>query len=137
MRATEREPTVPRTGHGTAGKRDRESGTALAELALVLALILTMMVAVFDLGRGFFAYLSVIQGARDGARAAMRDSISDGAIRQAAIDAAAPLSVTVSVSHSGAKTTVSVTHSFSPIIPLVSAFWGGGDLQMQSTLVSK
>lgn len=43
-------------------------GQSLVELALVLPLLLMILVGVLDLGRAYYAYMGVINAAREGAR---------------------------------------------------------------------
>lgn len=45
------------------------SGQSLTELAILLPLLLLMLVGTLDLGRAFFAYVTVANAAREGARA--------------------------------------------------------------------
>ena len=118
-------------------ERKRERGAALAEMALVVTVLMTMMLGVFDFGRAYFAYLSVIQGARDGARYAMVASRTDEQVRQAAIDAAAPIAVTVTVARASGRVTVTVAHDYAALTPFVARLWGGGPLHMTRSMVSK
>jgi len=50
--------------------RSRGRGQALVEFALVIPLFLLMLVALFDLGRAVFAYNTLTNAAREGARIA-------------------------------------------------------------------
>lgn len=52
-------------------RRHRHAGQALAEFAIVLPVFLLLVVAGFDVGRGVFAYNSVTNAAREGARLAI------------------------------------------------------------------
>ena len=67
----------------------RHRGQALVEFALVIPLLLLMMVALFDLGRAVFAYNTLTNAAREGARLAIVNqdlpSIIERAKRQTAI----------------------------------------------------
>ena len=51
--------------------RRRSHGQALVEFALVIPIFLILLMAVFDLGRAVFAYNSVTNAAREGARLAI------------------------------------------------------------------
>ncbi|HWM15244.1 MAG TPA: TadE family protein [Microbacterium sp.] len=51
--------------------RDRTLGQSLVEFALVLPILLILMLGVLDFGRAIFAYNSVSNGARSGARVAI------------------------------------------------------------------
>ncbi len=44
-----------------------QSGQSLTEFALVLVFLLTLLAGVFDLGRGFFAYMIIRDAAQEGA----------------------------------------------------------------------
>lgn len=120
-----------------AGRRQGERGTALVELTLLLGLILLLAVGVFEFGRGFHTYMSVIQAAREGARAAIDGTRTDAQLESIAATAASPIGVTVAVSHQGARTTVSVTTSFTSAVPFISAAWGGGPLVMSRAFTSE
>ena len=72
----------------TASSR-RTRGQALVEFALVIPLFLLMLVALFDLGRAVFAYNTLTNAAREGARLAIvnqdTNSIIDRAKEQSRI----------------------------------------------------
>jgi Flp pilus assembly protein TadG len=55
----------------TLRSRHRGRGQALVEFALVIPVFLLLLMAVFDLGRAVFAYNSVTNAAREGARLAI------------------------------------------------------------------
>ena len=57
-----------RTGNGSPR---RSRGQALVEFALVIPLFLLMLIALFDLGRAVFAYNTLTNAAREGARIAI------------------------------------------------------------------
>ncbi len=63
-RGTER-PDRPRH----LGRRERSAGQALVEFSLAITVFLVLLMAVFDLGRGIYAYNGVAQAAREIARA--------------------------------------------------------------------
>jgi Flp pilus assembly protein TadG len=135
-----------RASRGTRrAAREKESGQSLVELALVLTLMLGMTMAVFDLGRAFYAYMSVVHSAREGARAAMDCSNTNGDVIAAATNATS-LTVSVSLSMSACATgswsrpnqsTVTVTHSFSWVTPAIGPWLGGSSLAMASTMRSR
>jgi Flp pilus assembly protein TadG len=56
--------------------RSRHAGQALVETALILPVFLLILVALFDLGRGVFAYSTVGNAAREGARVAAVNQIA-------------------------------------------------------------
>jgi Flp pilus assembly protein TadG len=108
--------------------RAAERGAALAELAMIVPIMLALLLVVFDFGQGFLAYISVSNGARDGARAAMLDdrACDDAAVepsvRTAAQNGAAPLTpltVNISVPATG-RCQVRVTYTYTPILPFVT-----------------
>lgn len=51
--------------------REREVGQALVEFALVLPMLILLLMGMFDLGRGVYAYNVVASAAREGARYAV------------------------------------------------------------------
>ena len=108
------------------------------ELALVITIILTLSASAFELGRGFYAYLTVIHAARDGARVAMDTGKTNAEIEAAAIAAAEPFTVNVSVVRSGSRVSVGVTHAYQPVLPFVGdLIWGGGGVTIGRTLVTQ
>jgi hypothetical protein len=50
---------------------ERSAGQSMAEFALVLPVFVLVLVALFDLGRGVFAYNTLTNAAREGARLAI------------------------------------------------------------------
>ena len=123
--------------HGRRDRRHKERGAAIAELALLVGVICLVAVGVFEFGRVFHTYLSVVNGAREGARSAMDGTKTDSQLQSIASTAASPVSVTVTVSHSGAQTTVSVSSSFTSSVPFISTVWGGGALVMSRAFTSE
>jgi hypothetical protein len=76
----------------------RERGQALVEFALVIPVVLLLIIGLFDLGRAVYAYNSVSNAARTGARVAIVDQtpeIQQEAIRQAVSLGLAPVEVAV------------------------------------------
>lgn len=72
----------------------KSRGQSLVEFAIALPLILLLFMAIFDFGRAIFAYNTVSNAARDGARVAIVDQRSTAGISnaaQAAADQAAGL----------------------------------------------
>jgi hypothetical protein len=63
-------------------------GQALVEFALVLPILLLLMMALFDFGRAVFAFNTVSNAARDGARLAIVDQSQTGGVYDAAQAAA-------------------------------------------------
>jgi Flp pilus assembly protein TadG len=54
-----------------SGRSQRTRGQALVEFALVIPLFLLLLIALFDLGRAVFAYNTLTNAAREGARIAI------------------------------------------------------------------
>ena len=69
-----------RTGNGSP-RRGR--GQALVEFALVIPLFLLMLIALFDLGRAVFAYNTLTNAAREGARIAIVNQYKPSIIKRA------------------------------------------------------
>ena len=92
---------------------------------MVVPMMLLLLVVVFDFGRGFVAYVSVKDSARDGARVALQSSknCDNNDAKPAAEAAAAPYAVTVSVNWNptAQSCTVTVTHTYAPVIPYVTS----------------
>ena len=89
---------------------------------MVVQLMLALLLVVFDLGRGFLAYISVANAARDGARVAMQDDVActNAALSTTVTNAASPYSVTFTAAEAGGRCTVTVNHTYSPVLPFVS-----------------
>jgi Flp pilus assembly protein TadG len=130
-------PGASRSAGRGRGPVHREAGQALVELALVITMIMVLCVGAFELGRAAYAYMTVVHAAREGARAAMETGKTDPEIQAAAAAAAEPFAVTVAVSHSGARTSVTVSYAFSPVIPFATDIWSTGPLTLTRTLVSQ
>ena len=117
--------------------------------------MLVLLLVVFDFGRGFLEFVSVSNGARDGARlAAQYDVDCSNAgdrtkIRNAALAAAEPIanpSVTVSYDSGNKRCSVTVAHTYQMVLPFVSGqfelpmigtvgpLWNGS---MSETMVSQ
>jgi hypothetical protein len=122
-------------------------GQALVEFALVIPLFLLLMVALFDMGRAVFAYNTLTNAAREGARMAIvnqdKPSIIERAKSQTAIVELNDPSVSVGFFQMAADGTpdyadpcdlvavgclavVSFQATYQPITPLVGNLIGGG-----------
>jgi Flp pilus assembly protein TadG len=114
--------------------RPREGGQALVELALILPLLLLLLVGALDLGRLFYTYIGVVDGAREGASYAMTHPTDVTGITNAArlemggdtglvVDAPVCDSACASTtSFPGNTITVRVSKAFSLIVPLLPGF---------------
>jgi Flp pilus assembly protein TadG len=125
------------SGQAPSQRREHERGQALVELTLVVAILMTMTLSVFDLGRGLQAYLAIIQGARDGARVAMDAGSTDATIRTAALNAAAPFTAVVSIARTGSTVSVTLNYQYQPITPFLGLIGGGGMLPISARMTSQ
>ncbi len=53
------------------GRRLSQRGQGAVEFALALALVLVLFLGALDMGRAFYAYIGIVNAAREGARAGM------------------------------------------------------------------
>jgi TadE-like protein len=60
-----------RDGQNARTRRQKRRGQALVEFALVIPIFLLLLIALFDLGRAVFAYNTLTNAAREGARLAI------------------------------------------------------------------
>ena len=103
---------------------------------MVVGLLMVMALALFDLGRGIYTYLAIVQGARDGARVAMESSSTDADVRSAALAAAAPVAPSVVITRSS-TVTVTLTYDYQPMTPFFALVGGSSTLRMTSAMVSQ
>jgi len=124
--------------------RPSERGQSLVEIALLLPLLILVLMALFDFGRAIYAFNTVSNAARDGARLAIVDQRTWGSTYLAAIEAANqatglgldatdtgdvlvqfpdPLS-NCSDPGIGCPVRVTVTYEFSPITPVIGSIFG-------------
>jgi Flp pilus assembly protein TadG len=138
-------------------RRGKPRGQALLEFALVLPIFILLLVAIFDLGRAAFAYNTLTNAAREGARMAIvnqyKPSIVARAKQQTAIVELNDPSVTVNfyqVNADGTPNTstpcaliavgcvavVSFEATYQPITPLIGniIFKNGVTFTARSTL---
>ncbi len=131
----------------------REEGQALLETALILPVFLLLLMGLFDFGRAIFAYNSVSESARIGARVAIvNQTVSDicevAASRAtglglpttcAATDTAIGVWVSPKTGQQGCTAinclqSVKVTYRFQAITPIIGAFIGPITLSSTSTV---
>lgn len=135
--------------------RRRSRGQSLVEFALIFPVLILLLVAIFDLGRAVFAYTSITNGAREGARLAIVNQdvtrIKTRATDQAALADKALSSVTVTFFEVGATGSTTVTTCspleigclaqvqyttvFRPATPLISALLFPGGVTLTATSV--
>jgi Flp pilus assembly protein TadG len=133
-------------------------GQALVELAIILPVLLVLVLAALDLGRLFFAQITVANAAREGAyEASYGGSYSAGGACGASNSvmcailnesegslAIAPADVTKSCSTSGGcgagaygdVVTIRVTGHFSLLTPILAVFFGGTNVTFTSTAIA-
>ncbi|MEW5991736.1 MAG: TadE family protein [Chloroflexota bacterium] len=130
---------------------DGSRGQTLSEFALVIPLILLIFLGLFDLGRAVYAYTTISNAAREGARVLIVDQSQASGVYKAQTEAAdtafalgiAPGSVTVTfrspdLSSSctdrtiGCVAEVSVPYSYSAITPIIGQLVG--PISMSSTV---
>lgn len=125
-------------------QHNRERGQSLVEMALLLPVLVLILMALFDFGRAIYAYNTVSNAARDGARLAIVDQRTSGSTYLAAIEAANqatglgldpadssevevqfpdPLS-NCSDPGIGCPVSVTVRYRFSPITPVIGSILG-------------
>lgn len=105
-------------------QRKGQDGVAIAELTLVLPIMLLLLLVLFDFGRGFHAYISVTNGARDAARVAMQDDkeCNTTDLNTAAQNAASPYTVTLTAGVNGdGYCEVTASYTYSPVLTFVTA----------------
>lgn len=136
--------------------RQRSRGQALVEFALVLPIFLLILIAVFDLGRAVFAYNSITNGAREGARLAIVNqtaaSITARAVASVAIAETGSPNVTVVFRESGpdpdplanapcsplnigCMAVVTFQTTYRPITPIVSQVVFSGGVTFTATSI--
>lgn len=123
-------------------KRSRPAarGQALVEFALVIPMLVFLLMGMFDLGRGIYAYNVVASAAREGARLGITQSpLNAAAIRSYAFantTALDPTQLTMDAPvcspdcETGAALTVTIRYHFQPI----TLFFASIDLVGKSTM---
>ena len=133
--------------------RGRSKGQALVEFAVVLPVLMLVVLALFDAGRGVLFYTELANASRAGARVAIvnqsNDADCDGVevtFKCAAADMTTAmgidptdigdLAITGSpcLSPSDCVATVSVAYRFEPITPFIGAVFGEIDLSASTTM---
>ena len=114
-----------------ASKRPiRQKGQSLVEFALLLPVLLLVIFGLLDMGRAVYTYTVLAHAAHEGARQAV---IVDNT-NQAVVDAALQTAVAVNLLASevqilgtrqpGTQVTVTVSHPFAPVTPLIAQVVG-------------
>ena len=137
--------------------RDRRPrGQALVEFALVIPLVILLLMGIFDFGRAVFAYNSLSNAAREGARVAIVDQTIVGGVPMGATEAARqatglglvasdPAAVLVSyllpdlsgpcpARSLGCIAEVTVHYKYTAITPIIGSVVGAIDLRASTQL---
>jgi Flp pilus assembly protein TadG len=134
-------------------QRRRTEGQSLAEFAIVLPVLLVIFMGILDFGRAIYAYNTLSNAAREGARVAIVDQTASGGVSagaQRAADVATGLgldpSADVDVDYTkpdgtacparslGCIATVVVRHTFTAITPIVGNAVGPIDLEAATAM---
>jgi Flp pilus assembly protein TadG len=118
----------------------QERGQSIVELAAVVPILLLILLGAIDLGRAFYAYVSISNAARVGAEFAMEPLRTQTEIRSIIKAETAPrinlsdsdITLTTPGWVKGNDLTVEVRTPFTAVTPLISSFWGGGSLTMRA-----
>jgi len=124
--------------------KKRSDGQALAEFALVIPLLVLLFMIIFDFGRLIYAYNTVSNAARAGARAAVVDqntTIIDDRVRTTLLGLPSA-SATVVYTRPGCPTppkigcdsTVKVSYPWSPITPMIGRIFGPVTVEATATM---
>ncbi len=128
-------------------RRDRngEKGQALVEFALLVPIFFLLMFAIVDFGMGFYSWITVTNGAREGARLgavlASADEITDR-VYDSVVLADEDTKMTVTVTNAqgapGESVVVQVDYDYDFITPLAGLvqFMTGGTIGPTLTLSS-
>ncbi len=113
-------------------------GQSAAESAIGLLVLMLLVMGIFDLGRGIYAYSVISAAAQEGVRYGLIQPGNTNGIRNAVINNAIGLDVarmTVSVSQPEPNVVaVTVTHQLDLITPLITqAVGGNGEISLQVT----
>jgi Flp pilus assembly protein TadG len=124
----ERSQTRTSVPHVNIARRRRERAQSLAELALLLPVLLAVMIVAVDIGRLYFAYVAVTNGARNGASYAAlsaTNAANTSGIEDAVLQDTTSLSSDPSVSSTTGTdldgnmyTRVTVEHAFDPLFEI-------------------
>jgi Flp pilus assembly protein TadG len=109
----------------------RSAGQAIVEFALTLPVLVLCVFGTLDLGRAVYAQFTLANAVREGARQAIIETVSDGAVVGAVVAKAASLGLQagdVAISGSrniaGSAVTVSASWIFRPVTPIISNIAG-------------
>lgn len=120
--------------------RRSERGQAMVETALVLPVVAVLLFGMLDAGRVFNAWIVVTNGAREGARTAAAQQ-AQPLVLTSIDDAMGTMTYDVTLTNvqgpSGTPVTVEVGTNVTIITPLISAFFSGSNVRVDSTSVMR
>jgi len=124
--------------------KTRARGQALAEFGLVLPLLVLLFMMIFDFGRLIYAYNTVSNAARAGARAAIVDqntTVINDRVNTTLLglpSAAATITYTrpgcPTPPKIGCDSTVKVSYPWSPITPMIGRIFGPVTVESTATM---
>lgn len=109
----------------------REKGQELVEFAIILALLMVVLLVIFDLGRVTFFYSVVHNAAREGARYGITDQ-NASQIQQVAIQKAGDLEIDPAVSFTTDTVTVTIDYDFAPVTPILNLLTGQDSITLHA-----
>lgn len=125
---------------GSAGRRrSRSRAQSLTELALALPVLLLLMLGTIDLGRAYFDYIQMRNGAFEGARYGSINPTDTTGIKNAVMDHGVPSDTNVTVNLSGdyttiggeATITVNASRTFTPVsVAFLQKYFGIGAFKL-------
>jgi Flp pilus assembly protein TadG len=121
-------------------QKGKEKGQSLTEVALMLPVLLLILAGVLDLGRLYYAYVTVSDAAAEGATyAAINPNDGDEIVSrtQAATDGlvqidASMVGVDCPTVAAGAPVTVTVGYTFTLVTPIINAMVPDGTLMLHA-----
>lgn len=130
-------------------RRSRSRGQSIVELGLALPLLLLLVLGTVDIGRAFFDYIQMRDGAFEGVRYGARIPNDTSGIQTAVTNHGIPSGSTISVSCSNgncssvttgsdATITVTVSRSFTPITTsFLNKYFNIGTFNLNATATGK
>ena len=145
----------------------RSRGQALVELALLLPILLTLSLATLDLGRVFYAQITISDAAREGALEAAQDptsfqagqpcnattnrimcrvllesqgsfyTVSDSDVSDICHDASGDVITCPSSPTLGDTASIKVLGHFQVLTPLIASFTGGSNVTLSATSIAQ
>lgn len=109
----------------------REKGQELVEFAIILALLMVVLLVIFDLGRVTFFYSVVHNAAREGARYGITDQ-NASQIQHVAIQKAGDLEIDPAVSFTTDTVTVTIDYDFAPVTPILNLLTGQDSITLHA-----